>query len=211
MKFLLTLFSLLFISCATTPTVSRHIPNVEPVKPKEYVLDTSAVISLLRPAGGAGHACPCEGEIYTARHVIQPRDVKGNYILDSYYNTFTWEDGIGNIGEARGVAHNIYKDLGKLELHNHINKRFYSKATSIPKKDDKVFWQSYEPKSFAPKLRKSEVEFLFAGYVFFKDLPNPGDSGSCLFNEKGEVVGIVVWSVLRDTADYGVGVLLDIE
>ena len=49
------------------------------------------------------------------------------------------------------------------------------------------------------ETKSAKVKFYRGGYVFFDKSPDPGASGSCLFNDAEEVVGVVVWRIIRAT------------
>jgi V8-like Glu-specific endopeptidase len=200
-RLLLLFVPWLFVSCAGKSYIpSDTIPPTDP-------LDTSYVISLLLPIGNAGHACPCDGKVYTARHVAISKNPNG----ELYYTRFTWQDRRGNEGLAVTTLHNEFKDLAVIQPINSQIEYYYPKAATRPEEGDEIYWVGFDPNSFKDVRRSSKVAFYFAKYVFFKDLPYPGSSGSCLFNSDGEVIGVVVWGVMRGKTLYGVGVLVTDE
>lgn len=203
MKYLLSLLPILLISCAS------HTPFADKVVVNE--IDYTQVISVLSPIGATGHACPCDETIYTARHVAQRKTITGYFSYPPEINYLTWQNRRGGSGYAYGSQYNIFKDLATIELLDYEQKFFYPKAKELPGEGERVSWVEYDPDNYNQKIRESTVVFYFADYVFFKDLPTPGASGSCLFNSKGEVIGIVVWGAVRSGNFYGVGALLPIN
>ena len=196
---------ILTLSCATK---SIHLsPSTPPT------IDIKGVISLLYPSGGTGHACPCDNAIYTARHIIQSKNMMGSYNLDSPAEKFTWQDGYGNSGVAEGITYNEYKDLGQIKIRIDTTATptytFYTQAPTLPEPGEKITWVEYNEKDFFNTKKEAKVRYYFAGYVFFDKLPTPGASGSCIFNSKGEVIGVIVWGVIRSSQRSGVGALLD--
>lgn len=57
----------------------------------------------------------------------------------------------------------------------------------------------------APAVKAVKVTSVAAGYIFTKGTAGPGSSGSCLFNRKGEVVGINIATI---GTQYGMGTLV---
>ena len=162
--------------------------------------NTKGVITLIN--NGFAHACPCEGKVYTAGHVIKPPFSKEDL------RAFTWEDGYGNKGRAEGKVQDDHRDLGLLEMKDSTPSVYYTRASTPPNKDDKVYWEEFGDNDFLPKVRDAKVMYTKAGYVFFDEQPKAGASGSCLFNKAGEVVGIVVWGFYKDGKRFGAATLL---
>lgn len=158
------------------------------------VPNTKGVITLIN--NGFGHACPCDGKVYTAGHVVEPGYGKEEL------RAFTWEDGYGNGGKAEGKSRDDYRDLATLDLKGGPS-IYYPRARTLPEEKDKVYWEEFENNSYLSKVQDADVMYLKAGYIFFDKQPNPGASGSCLFNSMGEVVGIVVWGFYKDGKRFG--------
>lgn len=194
-KYLLLAVTLLFVGCA-----SKSI-DLAPEAPKiSKAPDTAGIISLLS-LDRIGHACPCDGTVYTAAHLARP----GNEYL-----FYTWGDQLGHQGTAEGNSYDRYRDLGTLKLMGDTP-YMYPKATTLPKRGDVVYWVEFGTTAhefFLPKVRKAKFLYAFAGYANFDNIPQQGASGSCLLNAKGEVVGIVAWGGIKGGKKAGAAVLL---
>jgi hypothetical protein len=143
------------------------------------VPDTSGVLRLLNRGGG--HACPVDGQILATGHQLES------------WQPFRWSDGKGNEGIADPERTDKCADLGSLKLRSgSVN--YYERATKAPVVGDRLwllgFDTSSKSKAFAPRVVDAKVVRVIAGHLFLDDFGKPGSSGSCVFNESGEVVGI---------------------
>jgi hypothetical protein len=91
--------------------------------------------------------------------------------------------------------------------------QWYPIAVVPPKVGDKVYFLGYDFKNpdsaFSPKRFKGAVTRIFNGNLVFDPAGKPGTSGSCILNEKGEVIAINQGGKETDnqeTAGIGVGV-----
>lgn len=108
------------------------------------------------------------------------------------------------------MSHDGFRDLGKLRVTGD-EPMYYELAEELPEEGDKIFWVEFgedADDAMEPRVRKGKVVTYLAGYVVVDEAPNRGASGSCLFNEAGEVFGLMVWGINRGTSEAGVGVLL---
>lgn len=185
MRTLVYLVSLLL--ALSTTVISDDQPN------------TKGIISLIN--AGFGHACPCDGTVYTAGHVVEPIH-KGDPP-----RAFLWEDSYGNKGKAEAKAYDDYRDLGTLNLKGD-KPVYFVRASAIPKEGDKVYWEEYGDKDYLPKVQDAKIMYDRAGYIFFDKLPTHGASGSCLLNAAGEAVGVVVWGFVKGTKKFGAATLI---
>lgn len=149
---------------------------------------------------GYGHACPVEGIVYVARHSIHQTNESPMF--------FTWEDSTGKKGKAQPGAYSYYLDIGKLVLIQGDTPHYYKKASSLPEVGETIHWVEFKRKNMLDEVRKARVKYYRAGYAYFDKPPNIGASGSCLFNEEWEVVGIVVWRIQKGSGQ-GAASLLD--
>jgi hypothetical protein len=157
--------------------------------------DTSGVMTLLGTT--LGHACPVDGQVLSAAHVaFDPR---------GYARQFSWEDDAGRAGTAKGLELNGYRDLAELTV-THGTPEYY-KGGPPPEVGSEVTWVQYDD-NLNRKIRSAKVLFYRAGYLFFHKPPQYGASGSCLFDEAGNAVGIVVWATGAHR-NRGAAVVLD--
>jgi hypothetical protein len=131
---------------------------------------------------GRGHGCVVEGRLITAKHV-------GNR------GSVTWQDSSGREGTAKpaGGTWDI-RDVLVMETSIPVGPGF-KLATERPKPGDKVKLYGYDRGKRDPfkfKVVEAEVIARSDGYVFYDRSPGPGSSGSCVLNEKDEVVAINV-------------------
>lgn len=141
-------------------------------------------LSLATPNGGVGHACPVDGQVVTAAHVVIDKQA-GRVVNVSY--SYKGTEGLGEV-----VAVSPFKDLALLVVSGPID--YLPRAEA--KVGDVVFWFEYDFRTRENLLRGrrrfATVIRLVAGTILFDAPPTPGASGTCLINSEGAVVGIVV-------------------
>lgn len=186
MKKLLLLVPLMF--CCAPKTVDIVGPPEPPLDNK----DMYGVISLLSMES-IGHACPVEGEVYTAKHNVYDSRMPERY---QKIQGFSWEDGYGEKGVALTKHRDVYYDLAVLKVTG--SPTYYHRGEN-PENGDKVRWVEFskeEDKVFTQEVKEGKVIHSIAGYIFVDTPPIPGASGSCLIDGEGKAIGIVVWGVL---------------
>jgi hypothetical protein len=148
---------------------------------------------------GIAHACPVEGKILTAAHVAEVT-VEGRTIQLGY--TFQQGDSHGFLTGQSGL---FSRDLAPMTLDEGDVTYFPLAEAAI--QDSKVFWQEFDisVKPLRLVTRSAKVGQLVSGHFTFKPGPSPGASGGCVFDESGNVVGIVTWTV-----GPGVGVAVNL-
>ena len=129
---------------------------------------------------GLGHACAVEGRVFTARHVVEDFQTGKTYTHRSNY------------GKMRIVKIHRDRDLAEISLEQ--KPPSWPLAKSITP-GEKVLWWEYNFNNRRDtgkvNMRDARVIRISADHIFFDRQPIPGASGTCLANEKGEVVGIV--------------------
>ena len=143
---------------------------------------------------GIGHACPTVEAIYTAHHIIDDKDKNHMYFSTPY-------------GTAKPVWADHVRDLATVEIDGE-DPRYrvaalgemprYRVAATAPIPKEKVHWYEFNfhnRKEFLrQERREAKVLRTVAGHIVFDKGPVNGASGSCLLNEREEVVGIVIWT-----------------
>ncbi len=187
MKRLVLILAALTLACAGKK-VNIGQPPLPSNKP-----DVSAVMAVIGRFGMA-HACPVDGQIVTAAHVVNP--FFGIPGMQKVFTNYSWSDGRGHSGFVRAKAVNNYRDLGLLKTTSGDSPDFYKTSDNDPKAGDKVYWVEYDLSkasvAYKMKTRQAKVLRVKAGHFVFDGEPVRGASGSCVFNKAGEVVGILI-------------------
>lgn len=147
---------------------------------------------------GRGHGCVVEGRMLTAKHVGN----RGSGV--------TWQDSSGREGTATPApgAQDI-RDVVVMQTSIPVGPG-YRLAKERPKAGEKVKLFGYELGKRNPlvfRVIQAEVIGHSDGHLYYDKSPGPGSSGSCVLNERDEVVAINVgiW-VHGETARTPVGV-----
>jgi len=176
----------------------------DPQSNPDFPVNTNKVMRIFTRNGFA-HACPCDGVIWSAGHVVG--DKSNSWRLQDY----TWADYLGNSGILLGRRTLPTRDLGMFSVSSG-NPKYYSAALELPNHGDKVYWIEYDLSGtddmFAIRRRSAEVTRLVADHIIFDAAPTLGASGTCLFNREEEVVGVIVWGIANRSYHIGIGVTL---
>ncbi len=171
-------------------------------------LDTRHTVRIFSAYGFAS-ACAVGSYIYTAQHVMAP--FGGIPFLHDKMVSYTWSDEAGREGRLSPVGVSPYRDLGILEPAFGDTPVYQRVALVPPPIGETVHWIQYNKEDnenldfFAPVPKFGVVvRSSIAGHITFDELPSGGASGTCLFNEADEVVGIVTWGL----SETGLAVLL---
>lgn len=203
MKLLATLLLLIpILGCNKTITVAPQ----EAPKVFKYDIDTSKVMHLFGN-GGVAHACPVEGQVLSAKHVVLKSTPMGKAVPLA----FAWSND-EDFGEMSLYQSSTALDLAKMQLMTGRTS-YYKRSSKLPVAGDEVYWVEYElenrGRAFMPKVRKAKVMHTIANHVVFDQLPVKGASGGCIFNAENKVVGILIWGVpVTFSNGVGVGVLI---
>lgn len=145
---------------------------------------------------GIGHACPVEGRILTAGHVAVRLFPSTGMVMSGAY-TYSQGSRSGFLSHAWTIAS---RDLGGLKVDRvgavaPEEPIYFGIADTGPKPGQKVSWFEYNmrPPVLRIRERSAKVSAIRAGHFSFDKAPMEGASGSCVFNEDREVVGIVTW------------------
>lgn len=154
--------------------------------------DSHNLGNVLRLIGkdNAAHACPTSPiEALTNAHVARRHKQNG----DVEWLNYIWS--VGSVmGFLRPKSEDEYRDLAKVEPVGSRFPAWYQIAASEPKVGDKVYLLGYDwskaKKAMADDEIEAKVTRIVAGHIQFVPSGVGGSSGSCLLNERGEVVGI---------------------
>ncbi len=183
MKWLLAVAVAVLVGCAA------HGTDVQ-VKEDPWPVDTSKTMQLLGSEGIA-QACPVEGVIYTAAHVMLTYYDGAIYPVAGY--SFSTDE--GNQGTVIPAKIHNTRDVAILYVQEgRVN---YYQLGDEPEDGDRVYWREYnfEDDILAEILVEAYVTRTVAGHIIVDEGPEEGASGGCLFNEDGEAVGVVIWNV----------------
>jgi len=187
----------LILGCSSRGTV------VQPAEPeKEFLSLSLALIGRF----GLAHACPVDGLIITAAHVAVNRDMFGNETPNSY----PWEQGDKN-GFLTGYAPLASRDMAQLLPDSESLPLMASRAVLGPSQGEAIYWQQFNMDSnpMRQEIQRGRVTDVGPGHFAFEPEPKNGASGGCVFNELGDVLGVVVWGLGENFASRdGVAVTL---
>ena len=170
--------------------VGKSLPNVP--------IEIDPTLAIQAANGSGGHACPVNGYVLTASHVLWDGNLRT-------YVPASWSFGNKSEGSAQVVGGYSHLDLLFLDIYG-------GEIDFLPagraKTGDKVYWFEYDFRTSRNALRArrrfANVLRTVAGHYIFDGMPVGGASGTCLLNSQGEVVGIVVAGWFTDDK-LGVG------
>jgi hypothetical protein len=171
--------------------------------------DRDPSIALQAPNGAAGHACPVNGYVLTASHVLWDETLK------TYVPT-AWSDGYGQEGSAAVSGGFTFLDLISLSIYPLEGYQLDYLPPGYAGVGDRVYWYEFDLRTRSNALRArrrfADVLRIVAGHYILDDMPVEGASGSCLLNSNGEVVGVINagWDT-DDSLGVGVAVKLPLE
>lgn len=193
MKWAVALAVLLTLSCAGRKI---DVDTVEKVDP-DFPVNADGVMRIFTKDGFA-HACPADGIIWSAGHVIE-REGPFRTLLRDY----TWSDERGGFGYLEGYLTLPTMDLGVFHLSSG-DPAYYAIAKELPEPGDRLYWIELDYSGignlFLAKKRSAEFVRIISKHMVMDELPNKGASGGCLFNEDNDVVGIVTWRLVGGIA-----------
>ncbi len=169
-----------------SPTPSPT-PTPVPVAP----VDLSRVVPLIG-RDGMGHGCPVRpGVILTAAHVVSEG-------TDAHPIFFSLPSGKASVAMPYKVA--TYEDIASLVAMIDVDPYPLAKEAPIP--GEKLWWVGYNfstrAQALEPLTFQGTLLRVVGSHLVIDEPPISGSSGSCIINERGEVVGIVTWRVPTD-------------
>lgn len=199
MRYLAALLLLALVGCSGCAQRDFPFPAGLPGIP----LDLDPSIALATVEGG-GHACAVGGHVLTARHVMQDRQTR-------QYVAAAWSDGRGSEGFASVVVGHAALDIALLDLMVTRGDGVVFLSRGEAKVGDRVYWFEYDfrtrPNAMRARRRVAKVLRIVAQHYILDDVPVGGASGSCLINEQGQAVGIVVAGYETTQDGLGVGIV----
>lgn len=174
--------------------------------PPQVVKDAALYVPRLADESlSLGHGCPVSPtEMLSAKHVLTRTLPDGSRV----HKVVVWDDMKGHLGEI------MIPDPGALAP----NRDLVVGLSNV--EFEKFFYYNREPLALGEKLYTVNFDFNrtegiifpnfivestyrgpFVGYLLMGGAPGFGASGSCVFNSKGEVVGIFV--MFNETSKLG--------
>jgi hypothetical protein len=178
----------------------------------ERVYDSGAVLALVGRHAIA-HACPVGPQhALTAAHVT---DIRW-YDDDAPLVPYRYENENGEFGLAVPLSVYTASDTGWVRLSSALS-MWYRYADGPPEIGSRVYWVEYDvhnkKNALKAKYEDAKVINVVAGNIFVDRAPIPGSSGGCVWNENGEIVGIVsaAWKISKDyRSDFNVGAFVGV-
>lgn len=164
----------LLAACTATPKYPVELPGIP--------LDVDPSIALITPSGG-GHGCPVDGVVVTAAHVMCEKPGE--------CGRASWSSR-GYSGMAEVHRPSTYLDIVILTTYG-------GPVVDLPRGTvevgDVVFWYEYDFRTRKNALRArrrfANILRIVAEHAVLDEVPVSGGSGSCVLNERGEVVGLI--------------------
>lgn len=164
-----------------------------PIEPQD-----AATLRLVGRFGDA-QACPVAADTaLTSAHVLDPRPFDKDVPLYPYRYS-TADEAESGLLKPAGIS--VASDLGIVAPMRPFA-RHYTVAPGPPAPGDRVTFYGYDfrsgSKAFASRRYDARVRRIVAGNLVLDKAPDFGTSGSCVFNEAGEVLAVISWAPMKN-------------
>jgi len=151
-----------------------------------------SVIFIISPSSLA-HGCPvtlASGDyVLTSRHVIYDNEAKG--LMGA-----RWGEEGGASGRLRPIIAYNDADIGMFAFEGTARPNVMHRiSVSAPAPHETVWMFGYDWVTFTEKPLAVNILGVVAGHFIGDATAGPGSSGSCILDEKGEVIGINSWQI----------------
>lgn len=150
---------------------------------------------------GLAQGCPVEAQlILSARHVVDRPPSEGGPL-----EWVAWGQAPDAGGYATVVQLDRARDLVALRPERSTAYQ-YPAAPSEPQSGEAAWLAGYDlRRGLEWRVVRTRVRAVVAGHLILEDAGGPGLSGSCVWDARGQVIGIYQWRVmLSDGAERGI-------
>ncbi len=187
----LSLGVILVVLSSTAPTPT---PTPTPVPPV-YVVQHPPRHSVLFVIGADSLAHGCPITTPTGDYVLSSRHVVMNEKKDRLMGARWGEQG-GASGELFPIAISDRADIGMFGFVDEKRPSVMHHLSESAPGEGEVLWMfGYNWATFSEKPLALATVRVLAGHIVGNNSAGPGSSGSCLLDERGDVVGVNSWQV----------------
>lgn len=158
-------------------------------QPKPQPPDMSRIITFVG-SDGLAHGCPVEPDIaLTARHVAVNRS--DSLFTPPGQSAYAFSS--GNVyGYATYIAESQALDIALMQLTSEVEPYAVAESVSVGEIVWLIDFERDKDAPFHPVPISAKVATILPHHILLSDFGQPGSSGGCVLNGKGEVVGIYV-------------------
>ena len=150
-----------------------------------------------------GSACPISStQALSAEHVTSVEMNSGIHRVVP----MIWSDSLGNTGWGAEASADLTRDLSLFEVKEGEFKKFFPLATEEPRAGDLIWILGYDfAKGATRKVFRTRVLNSDGPHLVYERGAQPGSSGSCVLNAKGELVAINTGYFVLESGERGRG------
>lgn len=193
LKKAIALATILVLSVSCVAPVTANFAPPAPAPP-DVIQDAALYIPRIANSEvSMGHGCPVTDHLMiSARHVLAKDLPDGSFQLDKGM----WDDMKGNVGFVEAIRYDEFRDLA-IGYSAHPFAKTFTYATDPLALGDTVYtinfdYDRQEGIVYPNFVIASTYKGPFVGYLLLGESAGFGASGSCVFNSKGEIVGIYI-------------------